>query len=158
VRAPDDRQKIWNDPQRLKEWTNAALIASGVQDDDIPFENLPRMTAAEWNRQVIDIAKVHARQGRPEGLRKLFPEIAEFIHAPPLARGQRYKPQSDPFRAVALEQALEDVCSIRRIWREHFGKAYAPPHGPTALAIAAERYKLTEDQLLTYRKHRHRRR
>jgi hypothetical protein len=117
-----------------------------------------RATPAEWNRQVIDTAKSLARRGYPDQLRKLFPALAEFIHAPPLKRGQRLKPQSDPFRAAALEQALEDVCSIRRIWREHFGKAYAPPHGPTALAIAAERYKLTEDQLLTYRKHRHRRR
>jgi hypothetical protein len=156
MRSPDERQKIWNDPLLLAEWTNAALNAFGTRGDDLPFENLPRMTPAGWRQQLIDIAKVDAREGRPERLRKLLPSLAEFIHAPPLARGQRHKPQFDPYAALLLELALDDVREIRQIWREHFGKAYAPPRGPTALTIAAERHGVTEEQLLTYRKNRHR--
>ena len=126
MRAPDERQKIWNDPQRLEEWTNAALIASGVQDDDIPFENLPRATPAEWRQHLIHIAKVDARQGRPERLRKLLPGFAEFIHAPPRARGQRYTPQSDPFTAHALELALGDVGEIRQTLARVFWQGLRP--------------------------------
>jgi hypothetical protein len=162
MRAPDERQKIWDNPERLEAWTNAALDAFGVHDDDLPFENLPRKSPAEWWRQEeLALAITEARRGHPERLRRLFPAIAEFIHSPPRRRGQRRRPQADPFRHLLLELALDDVRHIRKIWRERFGKSYAPRNGPTALAIAARRHSnrhdtITEAELTSFRSNRHR--
>jgi hypothetical protein len=155
MRAPDDRQRLWSDPQRLEEWTNAALDAFGVHDDDLPLENLPRMTSAEWRRQALRLAITDARKGRPEPLRRLFPAITEFIFSPPRARGQRL-PQVNDYQWLLLEYALDDVRDIRKIWRQHFGKNYAPRNGPTALSIAARRHGLNESEIENYRKNRHR--
>jgi hypothetical protein len=155
VRVPDDRKEIWNDPQRLEEWTNAALYAFGVHEDDLPLETLPQMPPAERRREALAIAIAAARRGNPEPLRRLFPALAEFIHSPPRRRGQR-RPQTNVYERVPLENALDDVRDIRKIWQKHFGKSYAPRNGPSAISIAARRHGLSEDELVNFRKNRHR--
>jgi hypothetical protein len=154
MRASDERQKIWSDPQRLEEWTNAALNAFGLQDDDLPLETLPQMSPAQWRREALTIALADARRGNPEPLRRLFPALAEFIHSPPRPRGQR-RPQTDGYSQLPLENALHNVRDIRTIWQEHFGKSYRSA-APTAVAIAARRHGLSEDELVNFRKNRHR--
>jgi hypothetical protein len=161
--APDsncDLEKIWNNPERLEEFTNRELDRRSVQDDDFPFENLPRvvpppMTASKRHQILVLFAMSEAREGNPERLRQLYPELAEFIHSPPPhKRGRRPYAESGQIR----EMALSEVPAIHQIWRQHFGKSYAPHHGPTALEIAARRYGLTEAELDNYCKNRHRRR
>jgi hypothetical protein len=149
-----DRRKIWDDPQRLEDWTNAAL--DGAQFNR-PFENIPRMSPSEWNRWLVSLALSDARDGRPERLWNLCPQLDSFKYSPPLKRGQRRKPQFNPFVAYAFESALDDIPTIKQIWREHFGKTHAPPDGPSALAIVARRHGMDEDELLTFRKNLHRR-
>lgn len=70
-------------------------------------------------------------------------------------RGQR-RPQTNVYERLPLENALDDVRDIRKIWQKHFGKSYAPRNGPSAISIAAQRHGLSEDELVSFRKNRHR--
>jgi hypothetical protein len=147
-----ERRKIWNDPDLLEKWTNDALDASGPQEDR-PLEYLPPTPRG------VQISNAKAA-GDLDRLRNFFPEIAEFINPPRRKPGQR-KPQFDPFTWYATEMLLNDVREIGQLWHEHFGRRYAPTHGPTALDIVIRRWKLVEkesEQLQHYRKNRHRRR
>lgn len=53
---------------------------------------------------------------------------------------------------LCCEQALEDVALIRRIWKQHFGRVNRSSE-PTAFGIAARRYNIKEEVLLTFKSH-----
>jgi hypothetical protein len=101
----------------------------------------------------LEAAKQHARCGNLGPLRKLFPDIAEFIHEPKRVRGQR-RPRryvEDVFlryaRRMAEQRAVESVRQLRGIiWPRHYGRVKRRD-GPSAEEIAAIRCGLTVDEV-----------
>jgi hypothetical protein len=177
VRAPDNElAKIWYDPVRLEQRTNDELDAldwgeihlSQELEDHYDLEQLRNVRPDPRLRYeaVYKAALANAHKGNLAPLRKLLVEItgdnevSKFIHEPKRKRGQRRPKMPPPWKAFEdlderLQQAVEDVKRIRRIWREQFHKTYRSVE-PTADAIAARRHGLTERELDNYRKCRHR--
>ena len=165
MRAPDSNyelQKIWDDPDRLETWTLQQLEALDMEHDwfldevderrDWSLITTSAHTQRAWR---LDRAKAAARQGKLNPLRRLYPEIAEFIHAPRRKRGEHRMVVDCGCTHERLQLALDDVKRIRRLWRAHFGRVYRSA-APTALSIAARRHGLTETQLTSFRSNRHR--
>jgi hypothetical protein len=159
VRAPDRSKDIWYDPARLEAWTLQQLESLDAVHDWLAGEMEERQdwssvktSARAWR---LDMAKLAARRDNLTPLRKLYPEIAEFIQAPRRARGQHRVVADWEQKSHRMQLALEDVQRIRRIWRRHLGKSYRRDD-PTAETIAARRHGLTVSQLVSFRKNMHR--
>jgi hypothetical protein len=64
-----------------------------------------------------------ARCGDPELLRKLYPQFADCIHAPPRPRGRREDP-SKAFKPAKLAAGF--VPRIRALWQQQYKKKNRP--------------------------------
>jgi hypothetical protein len=81
-------------------------------------------------------------------LRRLNPQLAQFINLPRPGRGPRKKFIRDPLSAECrLEEATADVRSIRTIWKKYYSRSNRPRGELTAEKIAAARWGLTEDDV-----------
>jgi hypothetical protein len=153
-----NHRAIWDDPKELEEWTLFHLLKLDADDDEWHWRRLANFEreAASKPRNPLAAAVASAEYGNLGPLRKLFPEIAKFIHRPPAAPRKR-GPKNNIFRDFALHDARVDVRRIHELWQEHFGRSYRR-ESPRATEIAAARHNLTERQLLNERKNRHRQR
>ena len=160
------------DIERFEAWTNAQLdamfpdptSASDPRREQILLSIGPVFhdeLSAQLKRGRVILA---ARAGDYEVLAKLADteELRRLAFAPH-GIGRRKgeaRPRDLPqlTKACCLD-ALEDVALIRRIWKR------PPPYGfgrvnrscePTAFGIAARRYGLKEDTLLTFKSHQRR--
>jgi hypothetical protein len=83
-----------------------------------------------------------ARQGDASYLRRLYPEIAEFIHPPRLKRGQK-RESPGPW-----DHVRETANVIRRIWQARYRKQRRhPDDGPSAEEIAAAYHGLDPSEV-----------
>ena len=104
-RPPDraTRQQKRKHEQQILAW-----LAQRLEDQ---MRHATGVTLDEYCRRL-------AREGNPVPLRQLYRglDLAEFIHAPKLRRGQRYpKAKKRTYAEVAADFA---EC-IRSLWREH---------------------------------------
>jgi len=126
-------------PDPLPEWDDDLGMLSWLMDE---FYNQHQPQTGE---PYIEIAKLRAREGDPEPLRSLVPDLAEFIFAPPWPRGKhkpsRGRPMSDAAKMAAAER---EVVFIRGLWRQHYGKI---KRYPDATWFAAYTWGLDEEEL-----------
>jgi hypothetical protein len=144
------------------EWCCAELdgldgFIDGLIDDDDTKKDWTVSPEVLYGER-LERAKQHARRGNLGPLRKLFPEIAEFIHEPKRVRGQR-RPYTkrrggvDGLRralaSLAEQRAVDSVRQLRAIiWPRYYGRwKRRPEDGPSAEEIAAVRCGLTMDQV-----------
>jgi hypothetical protein len=143
------------DRRRLIEWSIAQLDALDAEHDaklDDPPSSWTYPPETIW-WEAIERAKLAARRGNIEPLRRLFPSIAEFIHEPKRARGQRRSysrlREHEAFRRVVAGMAAADVRRLRDvIWPRNYGRwKRRSGDGPTAEEIAAIRHDVTVDEV-----------
>jgi hypothetical protein len=94
-----------------------------------------------------------ARLGNVEGLRALYPNIAEFIHLPRAGRRGKY-PRRRNTTVPAIDAAVEDAAFVKLFWREVYGrKNRSRGDNMSAEAIVADywremgRTEVTEDAI-----------
>jgi hypothetical protein len=145
-----------SDAQRraMTEWSIAQLDAldaalDALSDDDAKDWTFPPEVL--W-RERFEAAKQAARRGNLGPLRKLFPELAEFIHEPKRVRGQRrpYVGVRDVFRRHARreveQRAVDSVHQLRSIiWPRYYGRKKR--RDALAEEVAATRCGLTVEQM-----------
>jgi hypothetical protein len=91
----------------------------------------------------LEKAKAQARLGNLEPLRRLYSEIAEFLHKPKLKPGRPVDNDDKRYR-LRVSAAIDDVHFIRNIWANNYGRWKRPDNDPvTAESIAAGRHGLT---------------
>jgi hypothetical protein len=83
-----------------------------------------------------------------ELLRRLYPEIAEFIHPPKRPRGRRRSYPKDVWGRYAADGIVDDVKRVRELWRVNYGKWKRHGLRPTAEQIVAVRRGWTEGKVL----------
>jgi hypothetical protein len=178
MRAPDDRQKIWDDPAQLEEWTFRALHLADLkrlrrarinpEEDgriDLPEDYADPRRALSL--QLINEERDFSRQIR-DGLRRAKRRDEDWYYqtitdSPDLVgylRNKRGRPRG---YADEVAAAWAEVGEIRALWKQAFGKKYRKGRrtyreGRTfslAIEIAAERYGLDDPvELDNYRKNR----
>jgi hypothetical protein len=187
MKAPGDRlppqeiKRLRNNPKRLKAWTLRELdppeleppfiLSTNIILNILENRNWPAIARATFPtltqvRQQYILAAIRTKNDK--WLKELVarhPELAEFaLHALTRKR-KRGREKGDPrpddeqydhARGV-LPQAPKIIARIRDIWWRKLGfKNRSEP--PTAIEIAAEYLGVTETQLRSYLKNRHRRR
>jgi hypothetical protein len=135
------------------DWSIAELILLD-RTDEVNWDISPEVARRARLWQNAERAKIAARNGNPEQLKRLHPELSEFIHSPKRKQGQRksYRPKcyvwTDIFREELLEMAIDDVRLLRRvIWPKHYDGRSKRRTAPSAEEIVAERYGLIADQI-----------
>jgi hypothetical protein len=131
-------------------WSIGALIALDPHKEDLIWVETPDVA----RRRQLEDAKTAARNGDPTLLRKLYPDIADFIHPHKRNQGLRksYLPKgwncwTDGVDKMLLEMAMEDVRLLRTVvWPKHYGRSKRRTQ-PSAEEIVAVRYGLTVDQV-----------
>jgi hypothetical protein len=148
------------DRERFLEWSISQLEALDAEfdakDSEYPYDYSAYydwMTSpAELHKERLARAKASALfDGNLKPLRKLYPEIAEFLHEPPRKRGQhRPRRNNAVWRQLYMDLVIDDVRRLREIiWPKHFGKWKRRRNdAPSAEAIAAARRGLTEDEVI----------
>jgi hypothetical protein len=86
---------------------------------EIDKQNIERVALAnkvglDWKEWCIACA----RAGRPESLRKLYPEFADCIFSPKLRRGQKW---AKPKPLQVADHAADFTRRIRALWVSHYG-------------------------------------
>jgi hypothetical protein len=108
--------------------------------------NAPDATEFEWT--VKQDALEQAKTGDVRELRRLYPEIADYIHPNPkdLKRGRR--PRRPNFHDPVL-MAKNAVPLIREIWRKRYDNKWRrrPEDGYDAYEIAAHYYGVDADDV-----------
>jgi hypothetical protein len=109
---------------KLPPWTGddrAMLLWLGERLSAISEEEEWREIVRENTNKINDhhdLAIKWARHGMIEPLRKLYPDIAEFIHLPKRKRGQRF-PNLFAHLSPVLRAAL-DARRIRALWKKFY--------------------------------------
>jgi hypothetical protein len=148
----------------MRQWVNERLDEENAAFDiqqmkieatqDWGPDPTPEEMRQHRRRFVFDMAKSAAQDHDDVRLlRKLYTEIADFIHPRKRKRGQRRRPRGNWIKRWHLRVAIDDVHRIRGIWVQHYGKRNRPRGTVTAEAIAAERHDLTEDEVRSAKNH-----
>ena len=150
--APDGKPR-WQprnerERERLRKWTIEQLEQRAAEDDaqiaeyhDALDWYAPLPSKAQFEVR-LHTAIASANAGNLAPLRKLFPAIEKFINEPKRVRGQRKTSSRKfgPYQQHALTGAMQDVETIRDIWRKTFGRWKRPDDDCSAEAIAAKRW------------------
>jgi hypothetical protein len=139
----------------MMEWVIAQLDAQDGEDemrqDELDAErnyHAP-LPLAEQQRLRFEEAIRRARGGNVGSLRRLYPEITEFIHPPKRPRGRRRKYPRDNWGRYAASMIAADVKRVRELWKANYkGKWKRRGLRPTAEEIVAERRGWTEDEVI----------
>jgi hypothetical protein len=138
----------------MTEWCIAELDALDAFIDGLVYDDDAEKDWTVYPKvpdgQRLESAKQDARRGNLRPLRKLFPEIAEFIHEPKRVRGQRRPYVRDPFgrhaRGEAEQRAVDSVHQLRAIiWPRYYGRKKR--RDALAEEVAATRCGLTVEQV-----------
>jgi hypothetical protein len=129
-----------DDPAMLR-WLKQRLSAMAVEsslmpNDDATYPLLIDPPLSKLNTKNVDLpdAIKLAKLGHIEPLRKLYPDIAEFIHLPKRKRGQRFP---NPMAELnPIKQAALDAQRIRALWKK-FYSGHRRPRGNSAEDFAA---------------------
>jgi hypothetical protein len=152
------------DQQCLEDWTNRALdsmfepSAADIAREQDPTPVFHQELSTQLKRGRVIVA---ARAGESETLARLAttPELLRLA-LKPHKRGREkgeQRPRDLPQLAKwGCIEALADVEHIRRIWKNEFGKRNRS-ESPTAMEIAARRWGIDPEVLITFKKNRHRR-
>jgi hypothetical protein len=152
------------DQERFLEWSIGQLEALDAeaeleaQEFEANADFYAALSPAELRAAALRDAMRKARYNNLEPLRKLYPEIAQYINEPKRVRGQRrsYTSQkyfANPFievaRAYTESWAIQDVRRLREtVWPKFYGRSKRRrDDAPSAEAIVAARYGLTEDEV-----------
>jgi hypothetical protein len=139
---------------QMVEWVIAQLDAQDAEyhmrqhELDAERDYYAPLPVAEQQRLQLEEAILKARRGDARQLRKLFPNIAEFIHPPQRRQGKRRTSQKDVWGRYAAEMVDDDVKQVRALWKAHYGKWKRRGLRPTAEEIVAERRGWTEDEVI----------
>jgi hypothetical protein len=88
----------------------------------------------------LEMASEAAKSGNITLLRRIYPELVEYLQPPSHKRG-RPPTSKDGDR---VWEAVRDVKLIQQIWKEHYDQFYRPKNDKvTAVEIASERNRLT---------------
>jgi hypothetical protein len=149
VKLPPWESRDKRDVDAMIKWSIAELILLD-RDDDVNWVESPDAMPDRFRRALLEKAKTAARNGDPALLRKLYPDIAEFIYAYKRPRGQRksYRPKGwNAWKDFSLEQALDmaidDMRLLRTVWRKHYNR-WKRRTAPSAEDIVVERYGLAD--------------
>jgi hypothetical protein len=114
--ATDHQKSQWK--QQMRRWLSDQLAQ---QLDVITPAMVQAMTPnylREWNEKY---RTQQARNGNPEPLRKLYPQIADCIFSPPLKQGKTY-PRQPEFDVAKVATRL--TRSIRALWLAQYNKKH----------------------------------
>jgi hypothetical protein len=119
-----------------REWEKQMLRWLSKQiEEQIVEENHEANANVKLEELFIELA----REGRPEGLRRLYPQFSDCIHSPKLRQGQRYwKSRKTSLAEIAADFARR----IRALWREQYGKRNRRRDEKSAEDFAVEICKL----------------
>jgi hypothetical protein len=136
ILSPKDLQKLIND--RLDELDKESFLNERQTDPDDPEGYDQQVLLIQKTYSEIENRKAHAalerERRRAQGLRV------------------KHKTRGNVFLWHAYDGAIEDMKRIRQIWREQPElKKRNGVHAPSALQIAAERWKIKADVLLNYK-------
>jgi hypothetical protein len=158
MKAPDSLEKIWHDPERLREWTLDQLYRTDLDElpwvypVDCPERHSPHqqyLGSREINEQLRD-GLLRCKQEDPE----IFVRI--ITRSPFLGQLARKRKRGRPRgRVPGLDEAWDEVRRIRRLWQRTFGKSYRK-QSPTAIEIAALRHSFEPHALVNFSKNKHR--
>lgn len=140
----------WHDNEAMKAWLNTMLDAI----EDVIWFEVCLAPLSYHDEHCVTCALKEAKQGNIKPLRNAYPHLAPFLHPPKRRRGQRL-PKAKP---RALAHAVTDVSSIRDLWRRHFRRVKRRRGELSAEEIAAERWKVDVDAVLSAVEHRKSRR
>lgn len=160
MRAPDNKLPPWKARSRrdeawMIEWSISELDLLAAYDAELDSEVTElALKQVKVSRQLLlERAMAKARRGNPEPLRKMYPEIAEFIREPEKVQGQR-RPytrlrEDNVFSEHAREMdeyfACKDVDLLRKhIWPQHYGRRRG---GPSAEEIAAKHRGMSVEEV-----------
>jgi hypothetical protein len=114
---PSFRLPLSASRREQREWEKQMLRwLSNQIEEQIVQENHEANANVNLEELLIELA----REGHPEGLRRLYPQFADCIHSPKLRQGQRYwKARKTSLAEIAADFARR----IRALWREQYGKS-----------------------------------
>jgi hypothetical protein len=158
MRAPDSLEKIWHDPERLREWTLEQLYRTDLEElpwvysVDCPDRHSPHrwyLNSHEINARVRD-ELLRCKHEDPELYLRIVGR-SQFLQQL-MRKRKRGRPRG---RVPGLDEAWDEVGRIRRLWRRTFGKRYRSM-SPTAIEIAAERHSFGPHALVNFSKNKYR--
>jgi len=139
----------WNaSDQEMPDWSLACLdeMEAAIADVDMSlppdqrFKPFDMCQLMEPGSEAWAIAE--AKRGNMDPLRKLYPQLAEFLCPPRLKRGQHFKPvQWD--KNARIRMARFDAYRIKVIWKGIYGRCHRSKGLITAEKIAAERWGIS---------------
>jgi hypothetical protein len=119
--------------QQMFEWVCAKLQEARANGAGAPLIDFLKSDAP---------AILAAWQGDVQPLRARYPHLAPFLDPPKRKRGQYNR----KLPSAAVQQAVEDVKAIRRIWKKHYpGKTRHAGDGLSAIQIAARRNSFADE-------------
>ena len=151
---------IWDDVERLREWTFDQLHRADLaylkmrELEDYPVDPHRSLT---WHRLMeedkadedIRISLVRSKHNNPNNYHQIIsdhPYLKGYVQP---RRGRRKG------NAPGLELAQREIAHIRQLWRQAFSNSYKKGKAYSlAVEIAAERHGVTPHQLDNYRKNR----
>jgi hypothetical protein len=139
----DDRAMLRWLGERLRAMRKAELIALAVENFTEQIQTndgrfYPAMSKAKTLALAIDMADY----GDIKPLRKLYPDIAEFINLPKRLRGKQFK----KLRVNPILLAAQDAQRVRALWKRFFPGRRRGKHDKSAERFAAELYTGSENQ------------
>jgi hypothetical protein len=143
------------DRKALEVWTNARLDELDEPSDDDIAIYIATMTDEKFHDATVKHFGATIRRNR--AINKFKAMGWKPPHGVGRAKGEPRPGDLSDIEKAALEYAADDVESIYRIWRQDFQKRNRGA-APTAIAIAARRAGIDEEQLINFRKNRHRQR
>ncbi len=160
MRTPDRIDpNIWDDVERLREWTigqlhRADLAYLKMQEEDYPVDPHRSLT---WHQlmeyyeadEAIRISLVRCKRNDPDHYYQTITNSPDLIGYVQPRRGRRKG------NTPGIEAARGEIANIRQLWKQAFGKVYKKGRAYSlAVEIAAERHSLTPRELDNYRKNR----
>jgi hypothetical protein len=145
-------------PQRQEQWWWQMYDWLADQLDQQNIAAMRTANANPWRLKRLteeERAIAAARNGKPEALRKLYPQFADCICAPKQRRGRKKKQNKTP-----LKIAYDFAVRIRALWQKQYGqqnRSMRDDHKISADAFAAALCNewfgcsLTTDDVLNYK-------
>jgi hypothetical protein len=131
TKLPPWQARNQRERDQMYEWVVGKLQEARANRKGIPLLDWFKSDAA---------AKWAASHDNMQPLRAKYPDLAPFLHPPERGRGKHQRPHPGD----ALLQAVEDVKSIKQIWKKYFPrKIRHAEDGLSALDIAARWHGFT---------------
>jgi hypothetical protein len=140
--------------QMMIEWVNSELDRQLKVETDQRMANFDQKEFRDWCAE-YGSETFEAEHGNIEPLRKRLPKLAKFLHLPKQEGPGKRFPKLGTQHKHNVRRAVNDVDRIRALWRQQYKKQNRGKDvgiGPSAEDIAAERWGVTVDEILTQKK------